>query len=185
MRQQTELESRQLSLSDGRRVDVRRIRAGDGVALKRFFEQLSDPSRDLFYPHPVSDEAIDGRIARSESGEDWIGVVLCGPVIIAYFFLWDIRRPVPVLGMGIADEWQGGGLGQQLMKILIEMARRLDRDGIELTTGLENERAFHVYRKLGFQYLGDVPTHDRHGAAIRERRLFLPLRPGAHPVERH
>jgi RimJ/RimL family protein N-acetyltransferase len=165
-----------LTLSDGRQARFRRIQPADGPALKRFFEQLSEASHDLFYPHPVTDQAIAQRLARCAAGEDRIYVALSGQVIIAYFFLWEIHRPVPILGLGIADEWQGGGLGQQLMSLLIEEAQRLGREGIELTTRLENERAFHVYQKIGFQYQGDVPSHDRHGTPICERRLFLPLK---------
>jgi ribosomal protein S18 acetylase RimI-like enzyme len=86
---------------------------------------------------------------------------------------------VPVLGIGIADAWQDCGLGQKLMSILIDDARQLDRNGISLTTMLDNDRGYHIYLKMGFIDRGLVT----HGNGLTERSLFLPLKPGATPPD--
>jgi len=123
-------------------------------------------------------------IARAEDGTDLACVLLAGKDIVAYFFMWNMADPVPLLGIGIADHYQGRGLGAQLMKILIDDARAADRDGVELTTMLTNARAFALYKKVGFQYIEDVDNVAGDGRVVRERWMFLPLKPGVKPVRR-
>ena len=109
---------------------------------------------------------------------------LDGEELVGYYFLWDFDQPAPVLGIGLADAWQGQGLGRLMLRHLIEEARRAGRDAIELTTGLGNERAFRLYRRVGFELVGEVDNVAGDGRIVRERRMFLPLKPGVQPVER-
>ncbi len=169
---------RELALRDDRTIRIRKIAAGDGPALRAFFRKLGPVSARMFVPHQRTDEAIATQIEKAVRGEDWVYVGLDGDEIVAYFFLWRVRDAVPVLGIGIADAWQDGGLGQKLMSILIEDARALDRDGISLTTMLDNDRAYHIYLKMGFIDRGLVT----HSNGITERSLFLPLKPAGAPL---
>ena len=50
--------------------------------------------------------------------------------VVGYFFLWEFTDPVPALGIGIADDWQGKKLGPQMMQILIDDARNADRSTV-------------------------------------------------------
>ena len=104
--------------------------------------------------------------------------------IVGYFFLWEFQDPIPLLGIGLSDAWQGEGLGRQLMKILIDEARQAGREGIELTTMPDNERAFRLYESHGFQYLGEVANVTGDGRRVVERKMFLPLKPGARSSDR-
>jgi len=167
-------------LSDSRKIHVRKITAVDAPALQAFFRKLGPFSSRVFVPHQYTDEAIAARIERAVRGDDWVYVGLDGEEIVAYFFLWDVRKPVPVLGIGIADAWQNSGLGQRLMSMLIDDARELGRDGIYLTTMLDNDRAYHIYLKMGFIDIGLV-GHETETGEIVEHSLFLPLKHGAAP----
>jgi ribosomal protein S18 acetylase RimI-like enzyme len=168
----------ELELSDGRKVFVKRATQEHGPGIKRFFETLSPESWECFQAHPFTDEVIARRMERSENFDDLVYVALAGETVAAYFFLWSINNPVPLLGIGIADAWQNCKMGQKLMTILIDDAKKLDKVGIELTTRLDNERAFHVYQKLGFQYYGDVRNEVASGEIVIERGMFLPLKEG-------
>ena len=61
------------------------------------------------------------------------------------------RSHVRLLGIGLAPEWQGRGLGRQMMQRLLDWA---DNWGavlrIELFVHVDNERAIALYRSLGF-----------------------------------
>jgi L-phenylalanine/L-methionine N-acetyltransferase len=74
------------------------------------------------------------------------------------------RRHVAVLGISVAAEAQGQGVGRRLMQALCDYA---DRWGqllrIELTVFADNERAIRLYRSLGFMHEG---TH--RGYALRD-----------------
>ncbi|MGE5170032.1 MAG: N-acetyltransferase family protein [Rudaea sp.] len=73
----------------------------------------------------------------------------------------DIRREtIPVyahaghLGMGLLPEYRGRGIGERLLRASIEAARAAGFERIELTVYARNERAFALYRKVGFVHEG-------------------------------
>ncbi|MCF6283629.1 MAG: GNAT family N-acetyltransferase [Candidatus Hydrogenedentes bacterium] len=173
-----------LKTRDGTNVEVRPLSTGDGPALQQFNAALTDASRGLFLPHAYDDTTIAEIIARSEAGTDHTCIALVGERIIGYGFLWDIQDPVPVLGIGLADAWQGQGLGKGFMDLLIHAAKTAGAAGIELTTTLENERAFALYKKMDFKHIGDTDNIAGDGRTVRERVLFLTLIPGAKPPTR-
>jgi ribosomal protein S18 acetylase RimI-like enzyme len=173
-----------ITLPDGETLVARPLCAGDGPRLQRFNAGLSAESRGFFLPHAYGDATVARMIERAKSGLDRTYILLAGEDAAAYFFLWEFPDPISILGIGIADAWQGRGLGAQLMRILIEDAQEAGRDGIDLTTMLHNHRAFALYQKMDFRYIEDVDNLDGDGRVIRERWMFLPLKPDAQPVKR-
>lgn len=182
---QPELRAR-LSGRSGRVVHVRLLAQGDAPLLRRFNEELSQRTRELFSPHAYDEATLAQVIRRAEADRDRVYLAIAAPdgSVAGYFFLWYMDEAVPVLGIGLADPYQGDGLGRQLMDILVEDARAAGKDGIELTTMLTNDRAFHLYQEIGFRYLGDVDNATGDGRVVRERHMFLPLREGAAPSPR-
>jgi len=168
---------------DGRSLAVRRLTRADGPALQRFNAGLSPESRRLFLPHRYDDETVRKSLGRSADGEDLALGLWDGERLVGYFFLWYFRRRVPLLGIGLADEYQGRGLGRPLMDILIREAERNGNEGIELTTMQDNERAFALYRKAGFRYLRDVENVAGDGRIAIERAMFHEIKPGAAPMQ--
>jgi len=173
---------KEIVLKDGTRILVKKLSRGDGPALKEFNDTLSVPSKTFFNPHLYTDEIIAKVIERSEADLDRSYVAWVENQIIAYFFLWDMDTPTPLLGIGIRDDFQGQGLGRLLMEILIEDAKDSLKDGIELTTMPGNDAAFNLYKKMGFVYVGDVDNEQADRTIVKERRMFLSLRPGAKPL---
>ena len=174
---------REISTKDGRTVTVRRLVAGDTRKLQQFDRDLSEETRHLFPPHAYDDETVAEYIRRNERGDDVIYVAEHDDRIVAYCFLWYAKRPTCLLGIGITDAFQGVGLGGQLMEVLIESAREAGSEAIELTTAPENARAFALYLKCGFQYLGDVENQMGEGKVRVERCMFLPIQEDAKPME--
>jgi ribosomal protein S18 acetylase RimI-like enzyme len=174
---------KQINLPDGRGIIVRQPDMKDVAGLKVFFENLSPTSIKLFLPHPYTEAVLRRRIERSVNGDDRVYLAMLAERVVGYFFLWNFREPVSLLGIGIADDFQNLGLGRQFMALLIEDARDAGRDGIELTTMLDNDRAFHVYQKMGFQYLGNVENIQGDGLTVVERAMFYPLKENAQPMK--
>ena len=67
-----------------------------------------------------------------------------------YGFFENLQSARPVLGIAVADAFQGLGLGQAIMQHLKMVARQLDKKRIILTVDGDNVRAQHVYAKMGF-----------------------------------
>lgn len=168
----------------GMELPVRRLAAEHADALPQFHANLTTASRETFTPHAYDPETVGVYIRRSEADADRIYVALSGEAIVGYFFLWEFQEAIPLLGIGLADAVQGEGLGAQMMAILIEDARAAGREGIELTTMQHNERAFALYRKMGFEHVGDVDNVTGDGRHVVERKMFLALKAGASPSTR-
>jgi ribosomal protein S18 acetylase RimI-like enzyme len=169
-----------LTTRRGERIPVRLLSSGDVSALQRFNANLSPATRSVFTPHPYDEAAILRLAQRTAEGLDRIYVALAGEEIIGYFFIRYLRDRAPRLGIGIADAYQGQGLGEQMMTVLIGEARAAGCEGIDLTTVRGNVRARRLYEKMGFRYVYDVGN----GGDVVEHRLFLALKPGAQPEDR-
>jgi RimJ/RimL family protein N-acetyltransferase len=176
-------EARILPCRDPRRLAVRRLRRADAAALQRFNLELSEPSRRWFLPHPYDDSTVGRALARSEAGEDLTLGLFDGPRLVGYFFLWYVGRRVPLLGIGLVDDLQGLGLARPMLELLIAQAREAGCEAIELTTMLDNDRAFALYRKLGFEHFKDVENLQGNGEWVVERAMIYRLRPGAEPMQ--
>ena len=174
-----------LKLRKGDMVNYRRVQKGDGNRLKNFHNALGKNSQYFFTPHEYDDNTIAKVISRSENDEDRVYIALDSKEeVISYFFLWWYSSAFPVLGIGIADEYQGQGLGKQLMKILIEDGRKKRCKTIELTTMPDNKKAFELYEKVGFKYLGQVDNVSGDGRIVKEWHMYYPLEPGVKPPGR-
>lgn len=171
-----------LTTRDGRKLAVCRLTASDRAALQTFNRELSADSRRLFLPHAYDDATVAKALARSEAGEDLTLGLFAGDRMVGYFFLWYFTRPVPLLGIGLVDDFQGQGLGRPMMETLLAAARTSGRDGVELTTCLDNERAFALYQKVGFEYYADVQNMQGQGQWVTERAMFYRIKPDAKPM---
>ena len=162
-------------LKDGKTVTYRRINSNDIKALQEFDRGLSEESRRRFSPHAYDDTTMVKVAARSENDDDRVYAAWDDNIIIAYFFLWWFKDDFPILGIGIADNWQGKGLGKQIMNKLIEDGKSSGRKGIELTTMLDNKKAFALYEKVGFKCLGKVDNITGDGRHVVEWHMVYPI----------
>jgi len=71
--------------------------------------------------------------------------------------------PIPMLGIGIIDEYHEVGLGRSLLRLMIDQARTLDLDRIQLGVWADNPRAIHVYQSVGFETAPAIPARDFDG----------------------
>ena len=171
-----------VTLKDGRLVKIRKLVKGDTEALKRFNSNLSEKSRYNFIPHSYDDKTIEKLIARNEKGEDILLITEYENEIVGYSFLWYAKKRVALLGIGIVDKFQGLGLGRKTMQILIEIGWNEGLEGIELSTPIDNDRAYKLYEKVGFKYIKNVETILGDGSVRIEKCMFLPLKKNAQPM---
>jgi len=160
---------------------IRRLLKSDRRGLQEFGNSLSKQSTATFLPHSYDDDTVNAFLERSETGKDLTLGLFSNDKMVAYFFLWYYTNPIPLLGIGILDEYQGKGFGKKLIQFLIDAARRTNRDGIELTTLPDNHRAYALYEQVGFRHYADVNNLAGDGRVVTERAMFLQFNSAASP----
>ena len=64
------------------------------------------------------------------------------------------RAHCGVLGIGIARDFRGRGIGRELMRAALERARRTQLTRIELSVRESNRNAIALYQRMGFEVEG-------------------------------
>lgn len=104
------------------------------------------------------------RLAEPAEGFHFLAACVDGEVIgnlglHTYPAKWR-RRHVGGIGMAVRDEWQGKGVGTELMRAVLDLADNwLNLTRMELAVYTDNEAAIALYEKFGFETEG---THRRY-----------------------
>lgn len=162
-----------MRLKDGRTVRIREARVSDRELFLGFFAGLSGQSRHFMGGWSKASACTPEhaeRLAGKIEGEDHFALVVvdgAGPAerIVGYCWIDDIGRKdaMPMLGIGIVDEYQEVGLGKALLETMIEEGRRLGLERIKLGLWDDNPRAIHVYEAVGFRPDPAIPAQDFDG----------------------
>jgi GNAT superfamily N-acetyltransferase len=73
-----------------------------------------------------------------------------GKQMIGWAFLEQLTTTEPQLGIGVADAWQGQGIGRTLMNGLLVKAHHYPLAMIYLIVVHDNQRAIQLYQSCGF-----------------------------------
>ena len=81
----------------------------------------------------------------------------------------DYEEHVGIIGIAIKSGFRDLGIGTEMMKTLVRQAETMGLKVLTLTAFASNERAIHVYEKVGFVQTGRVPKkHFKDGKYIDE-----------------
>ena len=143
-------------------VRIHCLRTTDADLLYAFFQMLGKQTRAWFRPHTPWTYAVAQDLAAQAEGPDFIRFLVLAEndgkeKLAGYGFFENLQSARPVLGIAVADAYQGHGLGQVIMQHLITVARQLGKRRIILTVDGDNLRAQHVYAKLGFTVTRLIP----------------------------
>lgn len=101
---------------------------------------LADPSREL----------VEQYVAR---GECWVAQRE-GQLIGVYVLLPTRPETVELVNVAVADEYQGQGIGKQLVLHAVHNARTQSYRTIEVGTGNSSIGQLALYQKCGFRIVG-------------------------------
>ena len=155
---------RVFAAKDGRKVKLRSLRWDDLDDCIEFINSLVDEGSDIAKETKVTrDEEADWlgkRLASIEKGELVHVVAEVDGKVIANAEIGRRRgnmSHVGDFGIGIHAGYRGIGIGTELMKLLIEQARRIGLKTIVLDVFETNSVAKGLYEKAGFKESGRIP----------------------------
>jgi ribosomal protein S18 acetylase RimI-like enzyme len=126
-------------------VEVRQARDEDRLQLASLFAAVAEERDGIASEPPVDIEAraaswrLDGDLVAEVAGE-----------IVGQIHVDATRHGFGEIGMAVAQEWRGRGVGSALMAAAIEWARERGLHKLSLSVFAHNEAAIALYRKFGF-----------------------------------
>lgn len=136
----------------------------DREKLIKMYENYDPDYRCLGLP-PVSRKAIENWIDYLAKNGFAIVAEKDGK-IVGHLVIVPTEDMNVDLTIFIHQDYQNRGLGQEMMKLIIDYCKKAGFKGIMLVTERSNSRAIHVYRKMGFKIT----------APYYECDMYLPLR---------
>lgn len=142
-------------LNDGRAICVRRLRTSDRARYEAAVAGLSPRSRYLRFAAPIT--SISGPLLDQMMCIDDARHVVYAALTpdettivgVARFVAGDAPG-VAEVAIAIADDWQGHGLGFELLEWVVEHARNAGLERLIATALSENRGAGRLARALGF-----------------------------------
>ena len=146
-----------VQLADGGWITLRPIAPGDGLALARFHDALSDQSRyrRFLSPHPHLTEGELHDLTELEHPDRVAEVAELDGELIAvgrYARAGDTAE----VAFTVADAHQGRGIGTVLLSVLAACARSHGITSFFADVLCENHAMLRVFRDAGFELHSDV-----------------------------
>jgi glycosyltransferase involved in cell wall biosynthesis/GNAT superfamily N-acetyltransferase len=133
------------------KVRFRPLDISSATDLGRLFDQIRvSPGAEFFHPHPL-DPAEAKRICGL-SGKDYYCLAYLGETPVGYGMLrgWDAGYAEPSLGVALAPDFVGRGLGRELTMHLHAVATARGAASIRLKVYTRNQAGRALYLKLGY-----------------------------------
>jgi len=159
--------NQEILLRDNRTVTLRAVVSDDVECFLGFFAGLSAQSKDFMHGWSAvgGQEHAEGMVGKMASA-DHIAIVAVTPngCIVGYCWLDGLESAdMPMLGIGIIDEFHEAGLGRVLLRAMIGQAGAMGYPRVRLGVWTDNARAMHVYRAVGFVDDPIMPAKDFDG----------------------
>ena len=79
--------------------------------------------------------------------------------VVGYAGLWFDGELTEVMTVSVAKQWQGQGIGNQLLQALISRSQELGAASLNLEVSVVNDSALQLYKKHGFEVTSVRPRY--------------------------
>ena len=136
-------------------LELRAVQPADAALVQDFVRNLSQRSRLERFFTPIN-ELSPAQLFRITAGQGLsLAAVVGNERIVGLAEYFRVRRGEVEFAVVVADEWQGQGLGEQLLRALLEHAGRAGVERVGGVTRIGNVRMRALARKLGFGIVRD------------------------------
>ena len=106
------------------------------------------------FPNPWSENTFLGEIQNVHISFPLVAVAEAPERIIGYVIYWQVHDEVQINNIAVHPEFRGLGVGESLLKIVLERLRAEGVRFVSLEVRVSNTPARSLYKKLGFETLG-------------------------------
>lgn len=161
-----QIQQKEYTLKDGRKIVLRNPEPKDAQSLLDYMKQVSEETHYLVrYPEEVKmslqeEENFVERVGHSEKDimmTAFVGDKVIGNTSIMRFGEQIKFRHRGSLAIALVKEYWNSGLGTIMMKEVLSYAKEAGFEQVELGVYEDNERAIHLYEKIGFEKCGIIP----------------------------
>jgi ribosomal-protein-alanine N-acetyltransferase len=109
---------------------------------------------ELSFPHPWHESTFRGEIQHRPISFPLVIVHSTLNRVIGYIIFWVIGEDVQINNIAIHPDFRGMGVGEQILRQVIEQVKFRGAGLITLEVRPSNTAALALYKKLGFKLLG-------------------------------
>lgn len=150
---------KKVTLKDGSTVLLRPELVSDLEPTWAMFSTLSNATLE-FLPIPFTRERVEGWFKNIDYKKNLPILGFDGDRVIASASLsfneMSVFQHRAEFGITVHDDYQDKGLGTQLTRYMVDIARGLGLKKVDLMVVSHNDRAIKVYKKLGFVVEGHL-----------------------------
>jgi len=162
---------------------IRRAEADDYEQVCEMFVSAKVYGGTLQLPYP-SREYWRRRLSENVDSVYYLVAIIderiVGMVHVATFPHRPRRRHAGAIGITVREDWQGKGVGKELMRAIIDVADNwLNLTRLELEVYADNEAAIHLYERFGFEVEGTLRQHAFRDGQYVDSKLMGRLRPAS------
>jgi ribosomal protein S18 acetylase RimI-like enzyme len=98
------------------------------------------------------------QIKDTEKNSGYYELTICENRVettVGFFTLDYSMNPIEISYFEIGNDFRGSGLGKSALEEIIKFVQFMGFTSIRLLVSVENEKAQHIYRKAGFNFLAD------------------------------
>ncbi len=128
----------------------------------------------LSFPNPWHESTFRGEIQNRHISFPYVIVHSQEKKVIGYIIFWQVKDEVQINNIAIHPDFRRKGLGEAVMRKVLELVRRENAQFVFLEVRPSNAAAFSLYKKLGFKVLGirkDYYSRPREDALVLGLRL--------------
>lgn len=160
---------------------IRRAEADDCDALYEMFGASTVYSGTLQLPYPSREYWRQRLSENTDSVYNLVGIIddrIVGMVSVATFPNRPRRRHAGAIGISVHDDWQGKGIGKELMRAIVDLADNwLNLTRLELEVYADNPAALRLYEGFGFEVEGRLRQHAFRDGQFVDSIMMGRLRP--------
>lgn len=146
--------SRTIEADDGTAVRIVRYRPDHRDSLERMYADYPAEHRSLGLPPILNDQLVDWLSEVLETGTNFVATA--GEEVVGHAVYAPADADEADFVVFVDPDHHGRGIGTALLQVALEDAAESGVDRIVSHAEADNERALHVYDKVGFERLEDA-----------------------------